>query len=592
MKLIIHYDVGGKSYFAPIDATDCSIVLHYGDLKVIIKKGIKMGIKAKADKITGYIRDYGISYAAKKVYYRYKVKYKLGRKYCPFEISDAQRKSEQQYKPAQKIKVSIVVPLYNTPENFLKEMLDSVEAQTYTDWELCLADASDEKNGQVKKTVEQYQAKDKRIKYKKLSKNEGISENTNRALEMAAGDYIGLMDHDDLLHPSVLYNVVKTIEEKKADFIYTDELSFVGTTDRVQSIHFKPDFSWETFRNNNFICHFTAFKRSLLKETGGFRKEFDGAQDYDMFLRLLEKAKRVCHIQKVLYYWRLHAGSVASGVGAKPYTVESGRKALEEHLHRENIIGKAYSSELYGPFYTVDYHISKNDKNLVVVESKQARKFAIQEINKSDLKYDIVVADEFKESQVSSYDNVIFVADRYERYEDSDRENVGKIDKGVFEEVLQCLQPSENVASGATVYYKKKVYQSGYCYDKGLKNFIMPLYRGVPVKDPAYMNRLKFRQNVSLLGKGVFAIKSGTLLQYLQKSENKEDLFSNEFYFALCLYIKGKAEKCVVSPLVPLKICSKVKNTSITKDFIEIRQKDLTYNANMNLFGKYYFLWK
>ena len=248
MKLIINYDVGGKSYFAPIDATDCSIVLHYGDLKVIIKKGIKMGIKAKADKITGYIRDYGISYAAKKVYYRYKVKYKLGRKYCPFEISDAQRKSEQQYKPAQKIKVSIVVPLYNTPENFLKEMLDSVEAQTYTDWELCLADASDEKNGQVKKTVEQYQAKDKRIKYKKLSKNEGISENTNRALEMAAGDYIGLMDHDDLLHPSVLYNVVKTIEEKKADFIYTDELSFVGTTDRVQSIHFKPDFSWETFR--------------------------------------------------------------------------------------------------------------------------------------------------------------------------------------------------------------------------------------------------------------------------------------------------------------------------------------------------------
>ena len=494
-----------------------------------------MGIKAKADKITGYIRDYGISYAAKKVYYRYKVKYKLGRKYCPFEISDAQRKSEQQYKPAQKIKVSIVVPLYNTPENFLKEMLDSVEAQTYTDWELCLADASDEKNGQVKKTVEQYQAKDKRIKYKKLSKNEGISENTNRALEMAAGDYIGLMDHDDLLHPSVLYNVVKTIEEKKADFIYTDELSFVGTTDRVQSIHFKPDFSWETFRNNNFICHFTAFKRSLLKETGGFRKEFDGAQDYDMFLRLLEKAKRVCHIQKVLYYWRLHAGSVASGVGAKPYTVEAGRKALEEHLHRENIIGKAYSSELYGPFYTVDYHISKNDKNLVVVESKQARKFAIQEINKSDLKYDIVVADEFKESQVSSYDNVIFVADGYERYEDSDRENVGKIDKGVFEEVLQCLQPSENVASGATVYYKKKVYQSGYCYDKGLKNFIMPLYSGVPVKDPAYMNRLKFRQNVSLLGKGVFAIKSGTLLQYLQKSENKEDLFSNEFYFALCL---------------------------------------------------------
>ncbi len=550
-----------------------------------------MGIKAKADKITGYIRDYGISYAAKKVYYRYKIKYKLGKKYCPFEISDAQRKSEQEYKPAQKIKVSIVVPLYNTPENFLREMLSSVEAQTYTDWELCLADASDEKNGQVKKTVEQYQAKDKRIKYKKLSENEGISENTNRALEMAAGDYIGLMDHDDLLHPSVLYNVVKTIEEKKADFIYTDELSFVVTTDRVQSIHFKPDFSWETFRNNNFICHFTAFKRSLLEKTGGFRKEFDGAQDYDMFLRLLEKAEGVCHIPKVLYYWRLHAGSVASGVGAKPYTVEAGRKALEEHLHRENIIGKAYASKLYGPFYTVDYHIPKNDKNLVVVESKQAKKFAMQEINKSDLKYDIIGAKEFKDSLVSSYDNVIFVADGYERYIGGDGEN-GRIDKGVFEEVLQCLQPSENMAAGAAVYCGKKVYQAGYCYDKGLKDFIMPLYRGVPVKDPAYMNRLKFRQNVSLLGKGVFAVKAEILLQYMSKLENKEevDVFSEQFSFAVCLYINRKTKKCVVSPLVPLKIYCRQKN--IKKGFVENSQKDLTYNDNMNVFGKYYFLWK
>lgn len=553
-----------------------------------------MGIKAKTDKIKGYIRDYGISYAAKKVYYRYKIKYKLGKKYCPFEISDVQRKNEQRYKPDKKVKVSIVVPLFNTPENFLKEMLDSVEAQTYSDWELCLADASDEENGQVKKLAIHYQAKDKRIKYKKLSKNEGISENTNRALEMATGDYIGLMDHDDLLHPSALYNVVKVVEENKADFIYTDELSFDRRPDRVQSIHFKPDFSWETFRNNNFICHFTVFTRKLIDEVGGFRKEFDGSQDYDLFLRLLEKAENICHISKVLYFWRLHAGSVASGVGAKPYTIEAGRKALEEHLRRENIIGKVYASELYGPFYTIHYHISKNEKNLVVVGSEQAKKIAMHEINKSDLKYDIVMADKMKDSMISSYNNVIFVSDGYERYVGNDIENEKRIDKGIFEEVLQCLQSSENVAAGVASYYGKRVQQAGYCYDKGLKNFIMPLYCGVPVKDPAYMNRLKFRQNVSLLGKGVFAIRAEMLFRYMLEYGNKEkfDAFSNEFYFELCLYINGKGKKCVISPLVPLKVCGRTKNINIKKNFAKNQQRDLTYNVNMNVFGKYYFLWK
>ena len=545
----------------------------------------------KVKKLSKYIKDYGIIYVVKKALYRYLIAYKFGKKYFPFEISENTRKSEQEYKSKQKIKVSIVVPLYNTPEIFLREMLDSVQNQTYTEWELCFADASDKKNEQVRRIVEKYQSSDRRIKYKKLEKNEGISENTNKAFEMATGDYIGLMDHDDLLHPSALYNIVKSVEEKKADFIYTDELTFIEEPDRVQSIHFKPDFSWETFRNNNFICHFTVFKRNLLKKVGGFRKKYDGSQDYDLFLRLLEKAENIYHIPKVLYYWRLHAGSVSSGVGAKPYTIEAGRKAVEEHLHRNNVIGKVYASEQYGPFYTVDYHISEKDKNLIVVESKQAKKFTIQEINKSDLEYDIIEREKLNFFRLSSYNNIIFVADGYKRYVDSTGE---KSDRGVFEEVLQCLQPVENVAAGTAVYYGKKVYQAGYCYDKGLKKFIMPLYRGVPVKDPAYMNRLKFRQNVSLLGKGVFAVKSEMLSEYIHKYKDKEDsdLFSDEFYFDLCIYINQTEKRCVVSPLMPLCTNLRVEDFMTQEYGTKIQKRDYAYNTNMNYFGKYYFLWK
>ena len=580
-----------------------------------------MGIKAKADKIAGYIRDYGISYAAKKVYYRYKIKYKLGRKYCPFEISDAQIKSEQQYKPAQKIKVSIVVPLYNTPENFLKEMLDSVEAQTYTDWELCLADASDEKNGQVKKTVEQYQTKDKRIKYKKLSKNEGISENTNRALEMAAGDYIGLMDHDDLLHPSVLYNVVKTIEEKKADFIYTDELSFVGTTDRVQSIHFKPDFSWETFRNNNFICHFTAFKRSLLKETGGFRKEFDGAQDYDMFLRLLEKAKRVCHIQKVLYYWRIHSASTASGMSAKPYIVEAGKKAIESNLERMNLNGTVEASKEHGSFYRVRYEGSKLTKVKLLVNDKKRESEFRKKIarfksewqleNKENDIYEISIekiSDRVKVEDLNKIlnesDIVMIVRSGYDEigsvmaeYQDSD--------ENIIDELLSCIVPSENkVVSNTVLDIKKRYVNSGWGLKSKKEKQYVPLYKGVSSKDAGYMNRLHFKQSVSLLDGSVLAIKTEIIKKWLKKKtqgikkQDKEqkdiDFFCRSSWFEMCMEVNKIGGCCVLTPYFPAVISNVRERETDNVEVIfesDMAEKDRYYNEGMEKFGREYFMW-
>ena len=229
--------------------------------------------------------------------------------------------------------ISILVPLYNTPEKFLREMIESVLVQTYGNFELCLADGSDEEHSFVGDICKDYASKDKRVVYKKLEKNEGISGNTNRCVELSTGEYIGLFDHDDILHPSALYEYVKVINEQNADYIYCDEITFEGESiNDMITLHFKPDYAIDTLRANNYICHFSVFKRSLLKETELFRKEYDGSQDHDMILRLTSLAENVVHVPKILYYWRSHPGSVASDISAKYYAIDAAKRAVQNHL--------------------------------------------------------------------------------------------------------------------------------------------------------------------------------------------------------------------------------------------------------------------
>ena len=242
-------------------------------------------------------------------------------------------------------KISILVPLYNTPENFLREMIDSVLTQTYKNWELCLADGSDAEHDFVGKICLDYAAKDKRIVYHKLEKNEGISGNTNQCYKLATGDYIGLFDHDDILHPSVLFEYARVIEEKGADYVYCDEATFTGDSiNNMITLHFKPDYAVDTLRANNYICHFSVFKKTLLQETELFRKECDGSQDHDMILRLTGIAKNVVHVPRILYYWRAHAGSVASNINAKTYCIDSAKRAVSDHLHKYGIYNTAITS--------------------------------------------------------------------------------------------------------------------------------------------------------------------------------------------------------------------------------------------------------
>lgn len=283
-----------------------------------------------------------------------------------YKISGRRRKREMAATFDKNVKFSVVVPLYNTPIKFLKEMINSVRNQTYSNWQLCLADGSDSEHAYVGEYVKGIS--DDRICYKKLAENKGIADNTNECIAMAEGDFIALFDHDDLLHPSALFEMAKAIDGG-ADFVYTDEVTFVGKTRNITIYNFKPDYSPDTLRSYNYICHFTAFSKRLLDTVGGFNKEYDGSQDYDLILRLTEKAKNIVHIPKALYFWRSHKASVASDVSAKPYVVESAKNALKAHIERLGLSGRVEDA-VVPTTYKIQYDITGEPLVSIIIPNK------------------------------------------------------------------------------------------------------------------------------------------------------------------------------------------------------------------------------
>lgn len=283
-----------------------------------------------------------------------------------------QAQQQRETKFERMVKISILVPLYNTPLNFLDEMIGSVLAQTYQNWELCLADGSDQSHNEVEARCHEYLAKEKRIVYKRLEKNEGIAGNTNQCFSMATGEYIGLFDHDDVLHPSVLYEYVKVINEQGADYIYCDETTFKGDSiDNMITLHFKPDFAPDNLRANNYICHFSVFSRVLLEGTELFRSGFDGSQDHDMILRLTTNAKKVIHVPKLMYYWRSHKQSVASDISAKPYAIAAAKGAVADHLTRCGFKNfEIKSTRAFDTIFEIKYEILSEDKISILIPNK------------------------------------------------------------------------------------------------------------------------------------------------------------------------------------------------------------------------------
>ena len=302
------------------------------------------------------------------------------------EPNDEELEEQKKYKFEIQPKISIIVPMYNTPVKFFEELVDCLINQTYRNWELCLADGSPEQNHELDSIIE----KDKRIKYKFLNENKGIPGNTNAALSLATGDYVALLDHDDTLPLFCLYEIVKCINENtNVEFIYSDEDKIVGKKAERRDPYFKPDFSPDTLRANNYITHLSVFKKSLMDKIGGFRDDYNGAQDFDVIIRATENTKNIVHIPKILYHWRVHENSTAMAAGAKPYAYEAGQRVVEDHLKRIGAKGSVKPGGDIPGIYEVEYDVIRKSKSFNI-NSKQRWNKIIKEVCRINFKINYI----------------------------------------------------------------------------------------------------------------------------------------------------------------------------------------------------------
>ena len=345
------------------------------------KEKISFKEQGNLGKALAFFKRYGLKPFLKKVrkkLFGNKVNYEKWQKQVIPGKGELDRQRQQQFEIMPVF--SIVVPLYKTPESQLREMIDSVRAQTYVKWELCLADGSGDNGNALRSIVEEYTQADNRIHYAALTENLGISGNTNQAIGMANGDYIAFLDHDDLLTEDALYECVVCINKendlgKVADLIYSDEDKVVVKNGKKRYItpHFKPDFNPDLLRSVNYITHFLVVKKELLDEVGGFQTEFDGAQDYDFVFRCTEKAHDICHIPRVLYHWRVSRSSTAGDPRQKTYAFVAGERAIKAHCERLGLGNvQIEKNEVWGS-YRVKYPLQDTPLISVIIPNKDHR---------------------------------------------------------------------------------------------------------------------------------------------------------------------------------------------------------------------------
>ena len=487
---------------------------------------------------------------------------------------------------------SILVPLYNTPERYLREMIESVLAQTYVKWELCLADGSDEAHPEVGRICLQYRDKDEetakgyglaksRILYRKLEQNLGISGNTNACYEMSTGNYIGLFDHDDILHPTVLYEYMKAICEKNADYIYCDETTFKGRSiDHMITMHFKPDFAIDNLRANNFICHFSVFDRTLLQETELSRSEFDGSQDHDMILRLTAVAKNIVHVPKILYYWRSHAGSVASDINAKSYAIDAAKNAVGAHLTSFGFSGfQIESTRAFETIFRIRYKLvekpkvsilipnkdhvtdlrrcitsiteksSYPDYEIIVIENNSVDEetFAYYELLKKHPSIRVVTYEgDFNYSSINNFGET-FASGKYLILLNNDTE---VITRNWIEELLMYAQREDVGAVGCTLYYEDySIQHAGIVLGLGAHRTAGHTHYRLHRENLGYMGRLCYAQDVT-------AVTGACLMTSRSLYESVGGL-SEEFAVALndvdlCLKYREKGLLNVFTPFAQL----------------------------------------
>lgn len=284
-----------------------------------------------------------------------------------------QKKASESFK--HKPLISVVLPIYNTNTEYLKSCIQSVIDQSYEKWELCVAD--DASTTDILETVKEFAKTNKNIKWTRLSQNQHIAGSSNEALKLAKGEFVALLDHDDVLLPNALFEMVKAINENPDyDLFHSDEDKIEGDKNHIEPF-FKPDWSPDFLRSCNYITHFAVLRRSVVDKIGGFKLGTEGAQDWDLFLRFLNETKKIKHVPKILYSWRKSETSTASDSGSKPYAYINQQRVLRDDIVRRGENASVLPSQFLG-FWNIKYHPQNKSKVSIIIPTKDNYKFIKQ----------------------------------------------------------------------------------------------------------------------------------------------------------------------------------------------------------------------
>lgn len=535
------------------------------------------------------------------------------------EELNKQKKYKFNYEP----KISIIVPTYKTPEKFLKEMVDSVIGQTYSNWELCIGDGSKD-DDTVENTLKKNYANESRVKFNILDDNLGISGNTNAALELATGEYIALLDHDDLLAPEALYEIVKRINETNAEVVYTDEDKISMDLKTHFQPHFKPDFNLDLLRSNNYICHFFVVKRSIVDIVGGFRSEHDGSQDYDFIFRCTHAANKVEHIPRILYYWRMHQNSVAENPQSKMYAFDAGKRAIEENLRVCGLDGEVSHTDYLG-FYRVKYAIKGEPKISIVIPNKDEKntlkKCVDSIIEKSTYtNYEIIIVennsttkeifDYYKEIEKINNIKVVNWQDEFNysainnfgvKNSDGDylillNNDVEVITHNWIEEMLGICQREDVGIVGAKLLYPDDTVQHAGVV-VGIGGIAGHVMNGIGRYDTGYFAKALIQQDLSAVTAACLMIKRNIYMEVGQLEEQLKVAFNDVDF---CLKVRQHNYLIVFDPFVELyhyesksrgteNTIEKMKRFENEIEYMEKKWKDILengdpyYNPNFSL---------
>lgn len=521
------------------------------------------------------------------------------RAYIPTEETlETQRKQKFDYSPL----ISIAVPAYQTPVEFLRQMIESLIVQTYSNWELCIVNASPD-NEEMQKVLAEYSAGDSRVRFCNLKENLGIAENTNRAFAMTKGEFVGLLDHDDLLAPNALYEIVKILQDHpQADALYTDEDKVTTELDEHFQPHLKPDFNLDLLRSNNYICHFFVVRKSIVEKAGGFRKEFDGAQDYDFIFRCTENAGEVLHVPEILYHWRTHKASTADNPASKMYAFEAGKRAIEAHLERTGTKGEVSHTQDLG-FYRVKYPVQGKPLVSVIIPNKDEKEtlqtcLEMLEKNTGYQNFEIIIVEnnsttdeifryykelsgnrkihllrwgkEFNYSAINNF-AVAHAKGEYLLFLNND---VKSINPDWLEEMLGVCQRPEVGGVGAKLIYPDNTIQHAGCVI-GMGGIAGHMFVDMPADRTGYLHKASLLQDMSAVTAACLLMKKEVFEQAGGFTEELAVAFND---VDLCLKVRKNGYLIVYDPYAKLyHMESKTRGAEDSKEKVRRFQTEIEY---------------